>query len=455
MKGMASVIGKIPKYINLRTSGMSEAEALKKLFPEFVKSGGELGALTTEIALRESADIAKGGLLGVKSMSGKLRDVMLGPFRASEMFNRLSTFEAAREHAQAFGIGGKEALTHATDVVNLTQLWAGGASSPTFMAKWWQPLKQFLTFPAKLGAFAAGSVVPTATSTGFQAGIGGGFNPGVLGRALFNSATAYEVAKEFADADISRSLLFGGLPLPEEQAVLSPLPVIPPLVSVVAGAAQDLATGSTENLRRSAPLLIPGGITAARLSQSYIPKLAKLLGRGYADTQNTLPDGRIPYMDSRGNLVGYKEPMELFLSNIGIPGKLIGPNGDTKVHEVERYFLNHRDKIRETRAAYLEAFTNNDMVAAEKLRNRYMEDYGSPMTFREQDWEAVQMNRFIPRLQRIAKSLPLDVRQRFLNLAHTALAGQGQKFLGVDPLLFSKSRRDLAGLLAPNEGAQP
>lgn len=452
LKGIAQVTSKIPAYYRLRKSGMDEVSALKKLFPEFVKSGGELGALTTEIALKESADIARGGLIGLKSPAAKLRDVLMMPFRSTELFNRLSTFEGARDHARIVGLSKGQALQHATEVVNLTQLWAGGGSTPPFMANWWGPVRQFLTFPAKMAGYVAGSVTPTMTSEGWQLGIGGGFSPGVLGRALTSSTTAYLVAKEFADADISRSLLFGGLPLPEEQSVLSPLPVIPPLVGLVAGGLQDLVTGSSENLKRALPTLLPAGVQMAKLSQVYAPKVAKAMNRGYADTTQTTPEGMVPMFDSRGQLTGYKTATELLLSTIGIPGKLIGPNGDVQTQQLERYFIGQRDRMRELRKTYIDSYLDGDVVAAEKVRNRYMEDYGHGIEIRPQDWEAAEMTRYIPRLERIAKTLPADVRNRFLMVAHTALAGQGERFLGVDPIMFSRPRRELKQLLAP---AQP
>ena len=453
MEGMSRVISKIPEFMRLRTSGKTEAESLRKLFPEFVDSGGDLGALSTEIALKESADIAKGGILGVRSSSAKLRDILLTPFRSSELFNRLSTFEGARIHAESLGIGGREALARATEVTNLTQMWGGGASTPYFMHKWWGPLRQFLTFPTKLAGYTLGSVMPTATSEGLELGIGGGFNPGTLGRAMFASATAYEVAKEFADADISRSLLFGGLPLPQEQAVLSPLPVLPPLVSVTAGAIQDIVTGDAKNTRRSIPLLVPGGIQMAKLAQSYVPSVAKWLGRGYADTANTGPDGKVPMYDSKGSLTGFKDAYQLFLSNIGIPGKLIGPNGETNVRDIEQYFLGQRDKIRQMRSQFVDATMEGDFVSAEKLQRQYMSDYGSDIHIRDQDWKAAQQKRTIPRLERVAKTLPLDVRDKFLQVAHTALAGSGAEYLGVDPMLLNQPRNQLMQTM--QQGAFP
>lgn len=453
-RGMATVFGRIPKYLRLRATGKSEREALELLFPDFVASGGELGALTTEVALRESADIAKGGVLGLKTTTGKMRDLLLAPFRQTELLNRLTAFEGGLYQGKAFGLHGANLQAHATDVVNLTQMWAGGASTPSFMTNWWGPLKQLITFPAKVGAFGLGSITPTLTSAGVELGIGAGFNPGVLGRALVTSATAYEAAKEFGDADISRSLFFGGLPLPQEQAVLSPLPVLPPAVSLVAGITQDLVTGKLENIPRSVPLLIPAGVQLAKLSQTYAPEIAKALGRGYADTTKTLPDGRVPMYDSKGQHVGYKSSFELFLSNIGIPGKLLTPNGDADVRKIERYFLGQRDRIREMRQLFMNSVLDGEYVDAEKVQTEYLKDYGTAIEVRPQDWDAVSMRRFIPRLERIVKTIPVDVRGRFLQIAHTALAGSGERFLGVDPLLLSLPRKTLRQILQRPEERQ-
>lgn len=449
LRGIAKTISKIPEFFRLRKSGLSEREVLTKLFPDFVNSGAELGTLTSELGLKDSADLVRGGLFGVRNLAGKARDILLAPFKATELFNRLSTFEGALGQAKEFGLTGRAASDHALATVNLTQLWAGGASQPAFLQNWWQPFAQFLTFPSKLLASAGAGVTPTFTGQGLEFGIGGGFNPGTLGRAVALSATAYTAAKEFADADISRSLLFGGLPLPQEQAVLSPLPFLPPFVSLSAGAIQDLVTGTTENTRRSAALLVPGGIQMARLSQILVPEVAKFMGRGYADTSKTRADGSVPMFDKNGNLTGYKDTFDLFLSGIGIPGKLLSPNGETKTKEVERYLLKQRDTIREMRSQFVNAYLDGDPVSAEKISEKHMADYGHGIQVRQQDWDAASMSRFVPRMERIAKTLPAQTRSRFLFLAHTALSGSGEQFLGVDPQVFSQPRRRVAELLRP------
>jgi hypothetical protein len=162
--------------------------------------------------------------------------------------------------------------------------------------------------------------------------------------------------------------------------------------------------------------------------------------------------------DMRGNLIGYKTAFELMLGNIGVPGRLISPDGSYNVKELEHYFINQRDHIRDLRHSYIEAYLDGEMIAAEKIQQKYLADYGGPIEVRQQDWNAAYMRRFVPRMERIAKTFSVDVRDRFLRVAQTALAGSGQRFLGVDPILFSQPRKELHQLLGPQgpqfQGAQ-
>lgn len=446
LNAQAAAIERIPQYARLRRAGKSEIEALQELFPDFVASGGEVGALAIEEGLTESAHLARSGLVGAKRFSGKLRDFLLAPFRNTELFNRLVAFEAGKLHAAEFGLVGQEAAEHATNVVNITQLWAGGASLPSLFSNWNPVFRQYLSFPSKLLAFGAGSIAPTVTAGGLQFGIGGPFNPGTLGRAMLYSAGAYEAAKELADADISYGLLFGGLPVPRESGVLSPLPFVPPVISLGASAVQDLVSGSTENIRRSLPLLVPGGVAAARAAQGFSPTISKLIGRPYADLEQS-KDGLVPYFTPDGKLIGYRTRFDLLMSNFGVPGKLLGPNGEADVRDVQRYLAGQRDQIRTLRAGMIDAYLDNEPLQLEAAQRRYLEDYGVPPEIRPQDVLAAKRARMIPRLERLVKTLPVDVRQRFLHVISTSISHAGTEFLGVDPALLGLGGKELTQVM--------
>lgn len=431
-KGMASVASKIPRYARLRAGGMAEREALRKLWPQFAERSMDSTPLFSE-AVGQSAELASSSLLrpAGRKVLEQGKAALMAPFRNTELFNRLSTFEGGLIRARTAGLtDATQVADFAQEVTNISQLWAGFQSTPSMMLNWWAPFRQFMTFPAKLGGFAAASVMK----------MGGPFNPGTLGRAMAYSTAAYEMTRATTGADISQSLLYGALPLPEEgNRPFAPIPITPPVISIAGALAMDVfgGGGDFEQTRRSIPLLVPGGMQLARVLQTRIPAVGKALGRNYADWDQRTPDGRIPVFTPNGQLIGYRSAWSLTMDSLGVPGKLLKDGTENDERAVLQLYLGNRDRMREMRRQYIEATLDLDMVKAEAVANEYLRLYGGPMQVRPQDFEAAKTRRFLPRIDKVLQSIPRDARPAFGVVAATALSGlQGRQFLGLDPGLL-------------------
>jgi len=291
LKGMGQVITKMPQVVSLMGKGMTQQKALAKVFKEFESRALDVTPIYSE-ALGDSAAVARGTNILNTSQRGLVRSAkrsLMGLFSSTELFNRLSTFEAARIAGRGSGMAVAEAGDFAQGVVNVTQLWAGNAALPSATLNWATPLRQFTTFPLKLAGFLGASALNVG-------GPGSPFNPGTLGRAIAYSTAAYEMIKAGTGADISRSLLFGAVPAAEEDGPFAPLPVVPPILSLAGGGVLDLARGEFKETRKNLPLLVPGGLQAARFAQADIlpNEIATFLGRSSFDFKRRTPDGRVP-----------------------------------------------------------------------------------------------------------------------------------------------------------------
>lgn len=425
MRGIAAVTQKLPKFAELVSSGMPEHKAIAKLFPEFAERALDLAPVSEEL-LRESASIARGGITGLGGLQrgvDRARDIMMSLFRGTEQFKRLSSFEAARlDGIGRYGMSAVEAGDFAQDMLEVTQMWANGVGIPSALRNWPAPLRQFLTYSSKLAGFMGASAF----------GLGGPFNRGTLGRALVGSAAAYEIVRSTTGADLSRGLLFGALPSPEESGPFAPVPIVPPVLGVAGAIGLDVARGEGfQETRRVLPLLVPGGLQAARIAQAYYPEAARAVGRTYAEPGQRGPDGRVPVYSASGQLIGHKTDMELLAGTMGIPGALLDGGGSIDESQRFKYLIAQRDQIRNLRQKYIEATLDNDLPTAEATAREHLTRYGVPVQVRPQDWESAKRRRMVPRIQQALRTVPEDVRPLLQTIAGAGIAGDLEGFAGL------------------------
>lgn len=431
MRGFARVVEKMPQYASMRLSGTTEHEALSKLFPEFMSRNLDIRPLYEEV-LGESSRMSRSGLFGRNSALKKpielAKQSMMGLFGESERFVRLVAAESGLGAAREAGLTGPAVLDAMEEVVNTTQLWAGQALMPSGLANWSAPAKQLLTFPGKMAGMAFASAFD----------LGGAFTPGTLGRGMMYSAAAYEGVRGMTGADISSSLFFGALPGPEDRGPFAPIPFVPPTFSVLGGAALDFAKGDMEfaQTRKNIPLMIPGGLQLMRILQQTSPKLASAFGRTYSDFSRPGPDGSIPTFNAEGQLIGYERPFDLVMKTLGLPGKLLSQNSAVSEQEAFKYIMAQRDRMRAMKRDFLMNYAEGDTNAAMQINSEHTELYGYPVPVRPQDWQAVQTNLMLPRIERMVNTIPKPERSRMGLLVSAALAGNAERFLGFDPELL-------------------
>lgn len=422
-RGLSTTIGKLTGengYFALRGKGVPSEEAFRKVFGEFVEMGMGPEPLTQSVlrdALESSWDGANGSVLGGMGPTSRprlerLKRASMTLFSGSEKFNRLVTFEAGKAKAAMDGLAGADAMTFAGKLVRATQFPAGpGEMSPALLklpAAW----RQFLYFPLRYAGFLGESTAWQSINP--ATGLVNPRNWGTIGRSLAASSAAYHLLKEVGGVDVGRSLMFGALPLPSDytKAPFFPMPLIPPLASILGNAAATLATGDTSYIKQSLPLLVPGGIQAKRLYKTLAPQFA-----GY-DART--PDGRIPLYGANRALIGYATPMQLFMRAIGLRS-----DDQTAEESLARYLLKQRDLLREARRQYVEAVVDGNPEEAMRVNRDFRREFPGlgDLSVKPTDIRAAQDRRGLTRLQRLIRTFPAEYRSQFAETVGTAMAG--------------------------------
>lgn len=423
---------------SLGGAGLSMEAAIQKAMPAFAAAHLELDPTARE-AIGSALDAATNSVFKTrfKTFSGKAEAALLGAFSHSELSNRLVAFNAAYTKG-LHELPGKEWYFAAEDVLEslpkdqkhpavqraasefaakltrTTQFGSGPLEKPQGTLEWWQPLSQFTTFPARQASLVLGPMLR---------------NPGYLGRSLAAAGTAYEVGKTLLGTDVSRGLIFGGLPQVTSGLPFSPLPV-PPFLQAVGAAGLSIAEGDTTQVRRALPLAIPGGVGLARLAGS-LPgggPVARTVGKPYADYSKRTPDGRVPVFNAKGVLTGYYSETQLLAKAIGL-----GDVQGAQEQELTKYFLAQRDAVREMKAQYLQALSEGDPDDALKIQQDYERRYpgqgGIPV--KKSDIDALHMRQDVTRLERVLQTLPPELRPQFQATISTALGANADAFLGL------------------------
>lgn len=438
--GMSRVLKSTPRYFEARRQGLSHLPALEKAFPLFKRTGLSGNPITDDVlrAMDTAWDTAVTVGPNASGKIDKVKSAMMALFTGSENFVRLAAFEGTMAKATAEGVATADAIRIAGRVVETTQFLSGPANLPFLFANSGPMLRQFGTFPFRFANFLIGPATElgSAAQRGGLLGLFPDRNFGTLGRSLLTSGLAYEGGRNFFDQDISQGLLFGALPSRPRGSVLEELPFIPPIVSLAFAATKGATTGEFDELIRQLPILVPGGVQAARMSTQYAPGVAEAIGRSFADYDQQLQDGRIPIYTSNGNFKEFVTPLQLHMQSLGIPPG--GPGAIQKERELQQFLLGNRDRIREFRRQFLEAIDRNDVRSAEGINTAYQKAYPGfgPIQIKPTDLKAIRLRKMIPRLERVLETMPAELRPLFGEVISKVLAEQAEQLLGVDPALL-------------------
>jgi len=461
-QGLSAVIKKTPRYFSARNRGIEHNRAMALAFPEFSREGLTAAPLTEEALLVEdivgrTLNDAWLGTSKAKLTPGRVYDraraALMSLFQSSEAVVRLTAFEGAMAKGIGEGLSRAEAATIARRVTETTQFLTGPAATPAALLNSGPLLRQFGTFAARYAGFLAGPARELGSAAdAFRVGPFAGQNWGTLGRAALASGLAYEAGQEFLGADLSQGLMFGALPQPVEGSPFYPSPFVPPVLGVLGGAAQSVLQGESQPLLRQLPLLVPGGVAAARAAEAVAPSVAKALGRRYADYDNIRDDGTIPVYSGAGALQGNLTPAQLWLDALGVvPG---GIPTLQQERELTQFLKANTDRIVGYKRNFLDALYRNDFRKAEFIDAEYQNAMGmGPIAVKPQDWKATHVRHMIPRLERMLDSMPADVRDEYSGIVAQALMQESESLLGVHPAMLTIT--DTAAERDPYRQGQP
>jgi len=435
LSGYKEAIKDVAKFAEVYAEGgLTMADAFEKAIPHYSKFLGGVSEIEASAALRRAM---KGGGTWA-SRYEQAKAVGMSLFTGTERFNKLVAFHSGRIKALAEGLGGEAAEQLGQKVMEVTQFPGGILGTPIILQNLWGPLKQFAQFPLRTleMAFHTGPLLGAAEKSAPDwIPMLGGRNYGTLGRMLLGAGMA-QGAGELAGLDLSKGLLFGAAPTPDDpDQPFYPMPFVPPLVGLVGGVASDIFSGDNDwkQSRRNLPLLVPGGVSLARVTSYVSPELARFLGRGYADFQNRGPHGEVPVYSADGSLKGYETPLQMF-------GRAVGWNsltGDPEA-ELSQYLVKQRDKIRNYRREYIEAIANNDGAKQQSVEAAWKKEYPQlgEIIVKASDIQAVHMRHEVSRVERILQTMPEEARQLYGPMVGAVLGEASEQFLGVDPALL-------------------
>ena len=443
--GYQKAIQKFFSYAGRRLKGVPQEKAIQQSMPEFAAANLELDPTSSE-AIREALEstVQRAFQVGPKahSLTEKMKGSLLSLFSHSEMFNRLVVFETALAKG-ARELPGKKwasvvtgveeqlpnAMRHpkvqraaqefATQMTYMTQFGGGPLQRPSGTLNWWSPFAQFTTFPSRMASLLVGPMTR---------------HPGYMGRGLLGAGLAYGIGKEHFGADISRGLLFGGLPEPSGYGPFPTLPVVPPALQLGGAAVLSGVSGESEHIRRALPLLMPGGIGAAR-AVGFVPggqPLAEVVEKKYADYKNRTEDGRVPVYNAKGALLAYKTDTQMLASAFGL-----GDVAGARERELAKYLLAQRGKVRAMKKEYLQALYENDAPGATRILQSYERMFpgmgGLPI--KDTDIRALHLREDVARVERLLETMPPNLRPMYTDVVSTAMGAQAPQLLGLlEPL---------------------
>lgn len=448
LKGLSEATNRTSQYIENRlVHKMSHEVAFKESMGEFART-----ALSMDDSLMASIDATHDALLRAKGPTSKFvakaQQYLMSMFATTEQFNRLTGYYAAESSAvESFAkkVAAGEAIPNpfaaegftkfattnvaealksptaqllirnAADIgTHATQFGAGVMNQPMALAGLPSTLRQFGQYPLRMVDFMRrlplGGWGRLLAGAGALVGVGGL----LLG----------ETGKQ---AGVDASML-GALPDSNPDSPFFPMPLIPPALQLGGAAATSLVTGDPEQLQRALPLLVPGGVQAARIATNLSPTAGKLLGRSYVDPSKKGPDGRYPMYTADGALIGYFNATGLMLRSLGLP--------HPTVHQeiaMTNWMVKSGDRMAGYRKSYFEAMADNDQRAMDSISAEYEATYPGigPIPIKKSQIQAYHMRKEVSRVERSLQQLPPEIRDQFWKTAATAFGQSGPGFLGV------------------------
>ena len=449
MKGMHATVEGINSYIQDRfiSKTLDHEQAFVKAFPGFVETGFSMDDALLQ-ALDKTQEAAYRGAGSVADKIAKLKKGMLSLFSTTELFNRLVAHHghqsAATEAVVSMAKNGTplyDALTNTEHVlpknpaealkspvaqrflqditsrgIGRTQFGGGPLNTPAFLVETAAPLRQLTQFPLRYLNLLLRS------------------GPGFIGRVMLGTGLAIGAAKliggESGEKLASDATMFGALPEPVEGSPGYPIPLIPPILQLGLSGVQSLVEADTTQLRRSAALLVPGGVGFSRM----LPVLqgeasGRILNKPFVAWDKG-QNGHYPMYTPEGNLIGYYTKMQLFAKSLGL-----GDVTNLQEQALSKWLLKYGERMQMMSRDYVNATGENDQRTADTISEQYQRMHPGlgPMPIRPSQMRALHLRKDVSRIERQLDTLPPEVRADFTAAISMGLTNVGPEFLGLGP----------------------
>lgn len=361
--------------------------------------------------------------------SGGIFELVMKPFQATEMVNRVATANAVLNAAEEGWLAGGRsnrldpyrAQQDARQAVEMMQFGSSPLNRPLMFYNDYlrnPAIRQFLQFPVR----SAVNIIAMPGMIGGERNVLGmeiKNKYGVMGvdaaRMLGVSAIGYEVFKNMFDADVSRGLAVGWAPeIDVEKDKKFVLPTPPFAEAMYSGVRAVMSGGDKEVMSDIVPLLIPGGVALSR-ALGGAPKSEALQALGlqkkFADWSAPDAEGNIPMYDAEGRMLGMYSGADIVLRSLGTDmGRF---NNQT---EVTKFLLSNRDQMRDIRRQWIASVLGNDMMKAGKIKANYERQFGMPLTVTQQQMKQAVRVREESVSSRTIDSIDKDLKQQYQDI---------------------------------------
>jgi hypothetical protein len=485
--GTHSYMKKMGTFLDEFKNTKNSDKAFEKAFPEYARAGipGSVVLDDSFYSLKEAME--QGTFHGLRGkVWSPVRDALMFPFSLSEKSVRAITFEGARlkalkefskmdkhllraELAPIEKVRGLKpgtmkseegAIWLAGKITQDTQFLSGPLNTPKAFANLGPLTRQLAHFPSRYLEYLTTAGPRMLRPTHYRNPLNGfqkqafekGLGPEWAGAASFlsraylwsdlTSAAFMEVSKGLGIGDginMDQSLMPGAVP-GMGRGPFGIFPFQPPAWAIGGSIAKDLSEGEFNETRYALPLMVPGGVAAAR-AIGAVPtrgaqEAARFLNRKYVDYDTPGPDGSYATYNGQGTFLGYLQPTDIMLMGSGV---LEGGSKLQTIQESQQFLMKNREQIINSKRQFIEALVRGNYDTMNKTDAQFQSVYGASIRnfVSESDIERAQDRRTIGGIEKVLDTIPTYMRPMYLQAIETVMQSNPD-LVGVDPAAFNQ-----------------
>lgn len=390
--------------------------AFRDTFPELGAQGIRIDPRNFEIDQTVMQSLLQGG--GFKKVE-QIQKLLLQPFTQAELSNQVVSFYGAKSailkaakngtYQVPSGLRGSEIDDYvnfdASQVVGATQFRPGPGGRTVLQNFLPAFMRQFTSFPIRLGSFLVDSTVRGAMTVDQLRNapfldkvltLGTGRNVGTIARTFLYGKMLTHGMRDVLGIDIGRAVgLLTPFDLAPSGQPFSPLP-LPPVASMLYSVGSYTASRDVKDLQPlilpgvgEVPLpktLVPGGIAATRLFRAMNQFRPDLGG----------------FVDDDERLMWQGDATDFWMAALGVP-----LDKQRRSRETVERLQDFRTKTRTMRREFTLATINADTGAQRRLRNQWQEAYPDmpPLTVSDMDLDRYRSLQRMTVVQRMLQTI--------------------------------------------------